>query len=108
MAEKARKTARLSAARRRKARKKQERKSGHERCKGSRRSRRRASRALVSGASAITCAHVPRTAALPTTARQPVVDHRQAIPAPERFIVDEEPGRTEDAAADRFLGTRLG
>ena len=36
MAEKARKTARLSAARRRKARKKQERKSGHERCKGSR------------------------------------------------------------------------
>src|SRR5205823_12430622 len=46
--------------------------------------------------------------ALPATARQPVVDHRQAIPAPERLIVDEEPGRAEDAAADRLFGTRLG
>ena len=36
MAEKTRKTARLSAARRRKARKKQERKSGHTHCKGGR------------------------------------------------------------------------
>src|SRR5258707_82118 len=49
-----------------------------------------------------------RTAALPATARQPAVDHRQATPAPEGLIVDEEPGRAEDAAADRLLGTRLG